>query len=75
MMADRDLLILQFLVDLYVREGVPVSSRAVRDAGLSLSTATIRGVLGRLEREGYVDGSRPTKATACMSTTSKNGRP
>jgi heat-inducible transcriptional repressor len=54
MIADRDLLILQLLVDLYVREGVPVSSQAVRDAGLSLSTATIRSVLGALEREGYV---------------------
>ena len=54
MIAERDLLILQLLVDLYVREGVPVSSQAVRDAGLSLSTATIRNVLGGLEREGYV---------------------
>ena len=54
MLTDRDLLILQLLVDLYVRDGLPVSSQAVRDAGLSLSTATIRSVLGALEREGYV---------------------
>ncbi len=54
MIADRDLLILQLLVDVYVRDGVPVSSQAVRDAGLSLSTATIRSVLVGLEREGYV---------------------
>lgn len=54
MIAERDLLILQLLVDLYVRDGVPVSSQAVRDSGLSLSTATIRSVLGGLEREGYV---------------------
>lgn len=54
MIPDRDLHILQLLVDLYVRDGVPVSSQAVRDAGLSLSTATIRSVLGGLEREGYV---------------------
>jgi heat-inducible transcriptional repressor len=54
MVTERDLLILQLLVDLYVRDGVPVSSQAVRDSGLPLSTATIRNVLARLEREGYV---------------------
>ena len=54
MIAERDLLILQLLVDLYVRDGVSVSSQAVRGSGLSLSTATIRSVLGGLEREGYV---------------------
>jgi len=53
-MTERDLLILSLVVDVYVRDGVPVSSQAVREAGLSLSTATIRNAMVSLERQGYI---------------------
>jgi heat-inducible transcriptional repressor len=54
MMTERDLHILRLVVDLYVRDGIPVSSQAVRESGLPLSTATIRNVMARLEEEGYI---------------------
>jgi heat-inducible transcriptional repressor len=53
-MTERDLVILRLIVDVYVRDGSPVSSQAVREAGLSLSTATIRNAMVRLERDGYI---------------------
>jgi heat-inducible transcriptional repressor len=54
MVNERELIILRLVVDAYVREGSPVSSHAVREAGSSLSTATIRNVMARLEEEGYL---------------------
>ncbi len=54
MMTERDLRILQLVIDLFVRDGVPVSSQAVRESGLPLSTATIRSGMARLEDKGYV---------------------
>jgi heat-inducible transcriptional repressor len=55
MIADRDLRILQAVIDLHVRDGAPVSSRAVREFGVALSTATIRDVMSRLEDGGYLN--------------------
>ena len=54
MINDRELLILRLVMDVYVRDGIPVSSQAVRDSGSSLSTASIRNVMARLEEEGYL---------------------
>jgi heat-inducible transcriptional repressor len=54
MLTDRDLQILKLVIDLHVRDGVPVSSQAVRESGLALSTATIRNAMARLEEEGYI---------------------
>ena len=55
MSAERDLQILQSIIDVFVREGTPVSSAAVKEsAGLTVSTATIRNVMARLERQGLL---------------------
>lgn len=54
MIAERDLRILRLVIDLHVRDGVPVSSQAVRDSGVALSTATIRSVMAGLEEAGYI---------------------
>ncbi|UCH83651.1 MAG: heat-inducible transcription repressor HrcA [Candidatus Latescibacterota bacterium] len=64
MPTGRDLEILRTVVDLFVREGTPVSSFAVKEtAGLAVSTATIRNTMARLERQGllkkpYTSGGR-----------------
>ena len=53
--ADRELHILRVVVDTYVRTGVPVSSRRIKEStGMRASTATIRGVLAGLEQAGYL---------------------
>jgi len=54
MVNEREIMILRLVVDAYVRDGAPVSSQAVRDAGSSLSTASIRNVMAKLEEEGYL---------------------
>ena len=55
MIEDRDLQILKLVVDAYVRDGAPVSSRTIKEStGLPLSTATIRNVMAHLERAGYL---------------------
>ena len=55
LLVDRDLQILRAVVDMYIRDGVPVSSRAVKDTlGLPVSTATIRNSMSRLEKEGCI---------------------
>lgn len=55
MPLERDTEILCALVDVYVREGRPVSSlRLKKSAGMAVSTATIRNGMARLEREGYL---------------------
>lgn len=55
MLAERDIKILRAVVDIYVRDGAPVSSlRIQKQLGLPISTATIRNVMARLERHGYL---------------------
>lgn len=50
-LSERDIRILKAVVDLYVHDGVPVSSRKIKNAtGVDMSTATIRNILARLER-------------------------
>ncbi len=55
MLDDRELQILRIVVELFVRDGIPVSSFAVKEsAGLAVSTATIRNVMARLEHGGLL---------------------
>lgn len=52
---ERAQLLLKTLIDMYIREGHPVGSRALsRDSGLGLSPATIRNVMSDLEELGLV---------------------
>lgn len=53
-MKEKDRRILKAIVELYVSDGVPVSSRAVHDAGHAMSTASIRNYMASLERAGYL---------------------
>jgi len=54
-MSARDRQILYGIVELYVRDGAPVSSlKLKRQTGIDVSTATIRNVMVRLEREGFL---------------------
>jgi len=56
MLDDRKSLVLQALVEEYIRTGEPVSSRAVLDhSGLDVSSATIRNDLARLESYGFIE--------------------
>jgi heat-inducible transcriptional repressor len=55
MLAERDIQVLRAIVDLYVHDGTPVSSLRVQEhLGAPFSTATIRNVMARLEREGFL---------------------
>jgi heat-inducible transcriptional repressor len=56
MLDDRKSLVLQALVEEYIRTGEPVSSQAIlARSGLDVSSATIRNDLARLESYGFVD--------------------
>ena len=54
-LSERAQLLLKALIENYIRDGQPVGSRTLsRDAGLSLSSATIRNVMADLEDLGFV---------------------
>lgn len=54
MLEDRRSEVLRALVEVHIRTGEPVSSRAIVDrAGLQVSSATVRNDLAALEKEGY----------------------
>lgn len=54
-LSERAQHLLRVLVQSYIREGQPVGSRTLsRDAGLPLSSATIRNVMADLEELGFV---------------------
>jgi heat-inducible transcriptional repressor len=54
-LTETETKILQAVVDLYVRDGSPVSSLKIKQAtGVSMSTATIRNILARLEKNGLL---------------------
>lgn len=54
-LTERAQLLLKALIENYIRDGQPVGSRTLsRDAGLSLSSATIRNVMADLESLGFV---------------------
>jgi len=55
MLSERDRRILFTVIDGYVGSGEPVSSKRVRElGGYAMSTATIRGRMAALERQGYL---------------------
>jgi heat-inducible transcriptional repressor len=54
-LSDRSRRVLALLVREYIERGEPVSSLWIaRRGGLGLSSATVRGILARLEEAGYV---------------------
>lgn len=54
-LSDRARHLLKVLVECYIRDGQPVSSKALTEAsGLGLSPATIRNIVADLEESGYV---------------------
>jgi heat-inducible transcriptional repressor len=54
-LPERTQYLLRTLVELYIREGQPVSSRHLsRASGLGLSAATVRNVMYDLEEAGYI---------------------
>jgi len=54
-LSERNQQILRTLVELHIRNGQPVSSRAIaRTSGLGLSPATVRNAMYELEEEGYI---------------------
>ncbi len=56
MLPEQDKRILKTIIELYVADGVAVSSAAVKQAGgYSMSTATIRNRMANMERTGYLN--------------------
>jgi heat-inducible transcriptional repressor len=54
-LSERAQQLLRALIENYIREGQPVGSRVLsREAGLQLSSATIRNVMADLEEWGFV---------------------
>lgn len=54
-LSERAQLLLRSLVQSYIRDGLPVGSRSLsREAGLTLSSATVRNVMADLEELGFV---------------------
>src|SRR6056297_3084363 len=52
---DRHLQVLQALVQLFIQRREPISSRMIEASGmLDIKSASIRSVLGELERQGYL---------------------
>lgn len=52
---EREKRLLKALVDSYIKEGLPVGSKALaRDSGLEVSSATIRSIMADLENMGLV---------------------
>lgn len=60
-LSQRAQILLKNLIELYIREGVPVGSKKlVSLSAQSLSSATIRKVLGELESQGYLQSPHPS---------------
>jgi heat-inducible transcriptional repressor len=54
-LSERAQHLLRALVQSYIRDGLPIGSRSLsRDAGLTLSSATVRNVMADLEELGFV---------------------
>ena len=54
-LSTRAASLLRTLVDMHIREGQPVGSKALHvESGLSVSPATIRNVMSDLEERGYL---------------------
>ncbi|MGQ9617672.1 MAG: heat-inducible transcriptional repressor HrcA [Candidatus Aminicenantia bacterium] len=55
MLDKRAEVILKLIIESYLKEGTPVSSQSIaRELGYSLSPATIRNVMAKLEREDFL---------------------
>ena len=56
MITERQLLILQAIIDDYILTGIPVGSRTLsKRQDISFSSATIRNEMADLEEEGYLE--------------------
>lgn len=54
-LSDRSAHLLTMLVDRYIREGVPVASKALaQDVNVALSPASIRAIMAELEEAGFL---------------------
>jgi len=53
-LAERDRRILAEVVQAYIEQGDPISSLWLARRGFGVSSATLRGVMARLEQKGYV---------------------
>src|SRR5690348_16234236 len=54
-LSERAQQLLRVLVESYIRDGQPVGSRTLsREAGMNLSSATVRNVMADLEELGFV---------------------
>jgi heat-inducible transcriptional repressor len=54
-LSERQRLILKEIVDRYIRQREPVSSRMIlEDYGLDVSSATVRNEMNDLEAAGYI---------------------
>lgn len=65
-MKEKERKVLKTIVELYVANGGPVSSRAVKSAGYAMSTASIRNYMASLERLGYLE--KPHTSAGRMPT-------
>ncbi len=55
MLEKRAETVLKMIVEFYLKEGAPISSQAIaRELGYSLSPATIRNVMAKLEKEEFL---------------------
>lgn len=56
MLTERQLLILQIIIDDFIRMAQPVGSRSLsKKEGISFSSATIRNEMADLEELGYIE--------------------
>lgn len=52
--SEREQRLLRILIERYIADGQPVSSKALAEEGLSYSPATIRNIMAELEEQGYL---------------------
>ncbi|MBV1908766.1 MAG: heat-inducible transcriptional repressor HrcA [Kangiellaceae bacterium] len=54
-MKERDLILMKSLIESYVKQGIPIGSKALlRTSHLSVSPATVRNIMADLERQGLL---------------------
>jgi len=64
-LSDRGQQLLKVLVERYIREGQPVGSKILlEEAGLPVSTATIRNIMADLEDSGYIASPHTSSVTS-----------
>ena len=67
MATEREATILRSIIRQYISRALPVASKDIaRDAGIDVSSATIRNEMVRLEEEGYI--ARPHHASGSIPT-------